>query len=348
MTAARYRLLLRAYPGHYRRRRGAEIVTTLLDMAEAGRRPGLSQLLHLVVCGLQQRFRLPAGRPLAAIAAVLAAVALGALGTAGGTWLGWQTAASVPSDTDLRTLTAATSGVNPAGVSLHRWKTEMQGPAVDTRAMGDMPYSAERVRTGLTSAGWRITSFTETTGTLVAGSATDSSTRVPMRDISFAATKDGLSLTGTSSTVIGGTEHGLDRNADQTIAVWTKETAGVLPLTIAGLVLGMLAGWLITAALAHRIRQSGPGRQAGATALAAVAVAVAAVPAVDFYRGLHQVLRYDSAAPNPYNGNGPNELLPTGLVLACLAIGLLTLVAAFLVAGRGSTESADPARGLAQ
>ncbi len=31
-----YRRLLWAYPGPYRRRHGAEIVTTLLDMAESG------------------------------------------------------------------------------------------------------------------------------------------------------------------------------------------------------------------------------------------------------------------------------------------------------------------------
>jgi hypothetical protein len=348
MTAARYRLLVRAYPGHYRRRRGAEIVTTLLDMAEAGRRPGLGQTLHLVVCGLQQRFRLPAGRPLAAIAAVLAAVALGAVGTAGGTWLGWQTAASVPSDNELRTLTTEMSGVGAAGVALHPWKTEMQGPAVGTRATGDVPYSAGRVRTGLTSAGWRITTFTEMTGAIAVGFPADQTTRIPVRDIYFAATKGDLALVGNSSTVVGGAEHGLDQQADQGMDVWVRETAGVLPLTIAGLVLGMLAGWLITAALAYRIGQSSRARRAGASALAAVAVVVAAVPAVNFYRGLHQVLRYDSGAPNPYNGNGPNELLPTGLVLACLGIGLATLVAAFLVAGRGSGESADPARGLAQ
>jgi len=36
VTAARYRRPLWAYPGHYRRRHGDEIVTTMLDQAEAG------------------------------------------------------------------------------------------------------------------------------------------------------------------------------------------------------------------------------------------------------------------------------------------------------------------------
>jgi hypothetical protein len=123
MSDTRYRRLLWAYPGHYRRRHGAELVTTLLDLTERGRL-GPGQLVHLVLCGLRQRFRLPAGRPLAAVTAVLAAVALGALGTAGGTWLGWQTAAPLPSAHELRTLTAAMTGLAPGGVPLYPWQTD--------------------------------------------------------------------------------------------------------------------------------------------------------------------------------------------------------------------------------
>jgi hypothetical protein len=349
MTAARYRRLLWAYPGHYRRRHGDEIVTTMLDLAESGHgRPGLGQKVNLVVCGLRQRFRLPTGRPLAAITAVLAAVALGALGTAGGTWLGWQTAAAIPSDHELRTLTTEMSGIGPVGVALHPWKTEMQGPAVSTRATGDdVPYSAERVRTGLTSAGWRITTFTETAGTTAVSFTADPTTQIPERDIYFAATKGDLALVGNSSILVGGVEHGFDQDADLGMDVWVRETAGVRPLTIAGLVLGMLAGWLITAALAYRIGQSSQARRAGASALAAVAVVVAAVPAVNFYRGLYLVLSYDSHAPNPYYSLSPNAMLPTGLVLGCIGIGLLALATAFVVAAPGREKVPDPARGLA-
>ena len=71
-TERHFQRLLRAYPRSYRDRRGAEILTTLLEMAEDGRRPGL----HLVLSGLRQRFKLPAGRPLAWVAALLAAAVL--------------------------------------------------------------------------------------------------------------------------------------------------------------------------------------------------------------------------------------------------------------------------------
>src|SRR5262245_26491830 len=105
----RFRRLLWAYPGDYRRRHGAEIVTTLLEMAEAGQsRLSVGPALHLVACGIRQRFRLPR-RPFPVLAAVLAAVALGALGAVSGTWLGWQTAAPVPSVGDAGALSSAAS-----------------------------------------------------------------------------------------------------------------------------------------------------------------------------------------------------------------------------------------------
>jgi hypothetical protein len=46
----RYRRLLWAYPRAYRNHRGAEMITTLMEMAEAGCRPSRGQALHLVLC----------------------------------------------------------------------------------------------------------------------------------------------------------------------------------------------------------------------------------------------------------------------------------------------------------
>jgi hypothetical protein len=87
-----------------------EMVTTLLEMAEAGRsRPGAG--LHLVLAGVRQRLRLPTRRPLAWAGALVAAVVLGAFGAAAGTWAGWQTAASVSHDGELRALNAALTGM---------------------------------------------------------------------------------------------------------------------------------------------------------------------------------------------------------------------------------------------
>ena len=323
----RYRRLLWAYPGAYRRRHGAEIVTTLLDMAESGHGgPTVAQRLHLVACGLRQRFRLPARRPLALVAAVLAAMAVGALGAAGGTWLGWRTAASVPSTHDMRALTGALAGAPPE-INVYELATAMNGPWIASTATGRVPYSADRVRTALTSAGWRITAFTETTGGTVVDITTDPWTEAPTRLIRFSATKDGLSLTGDTMTVVGPAG-----DSRQRLDVWVDETAAVRPLTIAGLLIGMLAGWPIAAALAYRAGLSGRPRRAAVTVLGMMALAAAAVPVFELYRNLYQVLSYDSGAPGPYVVNVPGE---AGLVPAGVGIGLLALTAAFLIAARG-------------
>jgi len=348
MTAApaaherRYRRLLWAYPGSYRRRHGAEIVTTLLELAESGPgRPTAAQALHLVACGIRQRFRLPAGRPLAVLTAVLAAIALGALGGAGGTWLGWQTATPVPSGDEVRALSAAIAG-DPGEIHVYPWKTATNGSVVAATTQGGAPYSAERVRTALTSAGWRITTFTETPGGVVVDFSTNPHTEAAARFIRFAATKDGLSLTGDSMTVAGGADYGIDGPIDQRLDVWADTPAALLPLAIAGLLLGVLAGWLLAAALAYRIRQLRRVHWTAVAALGAAAFTAAVFPAFDLYRNLYQVLVYDSGAPNPYIVYGPSDQLPAGLVPACIGVGLLALAAAVLITAAGARTDPDP------
>ena len=64
----RYRRLLWAYPHDYRRGRGDEILATLLDMSESGRRwPALREAVSLVVGGLVARIRANRERPLRAV-----------------------------------------------------------------------------------------------------------------------------------------------------------------------------------------------------------------------------------------------------------------------------------------
>jgi hypothetical protein len=275
-----YRRLLWAYPGAYRRRHGAEIVTTLLEMAEdRPGRPTAGQTLHLVACGLRQRFRLPTRRPLAWVVALLAAVALGAPGATAGTWLGWQTAARVPSWSETSVLTTAAAGLPWA--SVERWTTAMNGPGVNSTISGTGTYDAKRVRTALTADGWQITRFTEqdekfaveppiTKINLSGGRellTLDPGTNVPAKEAQFVATKDGLTLTGGTDTVIGGAQYGVDGRTSLSLDITADDPGTVRPLTIAGLLPGLLTGWLLTSAVAYRIRRSGqPHRRVAAAA----------------------------------------------------------------------------------
>jgi len=161
--------------------------------------------LHLIGCGIRQRFRVPR-RPHAVIAAVLAAVALGAFGATAGTWLGWQTAATVPSTARASAPTSAAAG--QFGPSVERWRTAMGGPGVNAAVSGTGAYDAERLRTACS----------RTAGTSRRSPEADRATRVnvltprqetiPTRDLMVTATRDGPSLSGALDVVVGGAKYG--------------------------------------------------------------------------------------------------------------------------------------------
>jgi hypothetical protein len=333
----RYRRLLWAYPGAYRRGHGTEIVATLLDMAEAGDgQPSTPQKLHLVFCGLRQRFRLPAGRPFAWVAAVLAAVTLGAFGAVGGTRLGWQTAAAVPSDRELRTLNVAMTGL-PGAAALYHELSALKGPNTLVRADGTGSYSAARIRAALSSAGWRITSFGERQGATIAEPENGATgVRIPTTFVHYTATKGGLKLRGDGSVITGGADRGLSGQAMYATQVWPREAVAVRPLTITGLIAGALAGWILAAAFAYQMRGNARPRRWVTTALSTTAFAAAAVPVYAHYRDVYQVMNYAHGSPYPYIVYGPHDEIP---VLTCTVIGLIAVVAA-LVAVRAHRELA--------
>lgn len=324
-----YRRLLWAYPAAYRREHGTEIVTTLLDMAEAGYgRPGRGQRLHLVACGLRQRFRIPFRRPFAVVAAVLAAVTLGALGATSGTWAGWQTAASVPSGPAMRQFVAETARYDPATVRAEPWATAMSGPVMAAVVNGRAPYSPARVRAALLADGWRITHFHEEPSGIVVDTGTDPWTDAPGTILRWRATKGGLAMSGDSLTITGGAEYGVQGTSSQRVDVWAVDNGLVRPLAVAGLVTGLVAGWLLVAGLAGRER-GGPRRRTATAGLATVGFTAAVVPVVDLGQFLYRVMTYGSGFDNPHIVYGPGEPMPEWAVLAGTVIAML----AFAVLG---------------
>ncbi|HEX5203321.1 MAG TPA: hypothetical protein VFW27_25605 [Actinoplanes sp.] len=344
-----YRRLLWAYPRAYRQRHGAEIVTTLLDLAEAGRRPGLGLRAHLVLCGLRQRFRLPARRPLAWVAALLAAVALGAFGAAAGTWLGWRTAAAIPSDGELRALNAAMTGM-PAPAAVYRERSAMKGPGVLVRADGTSDYSAARVRAALLADGWHITALEESDSATLANPpggraegtpaivAFENLVPVPTKTVRYTARKGELKLEGSGDILVGGAELGVAGQARYGTEVWPEEAAAVRPSTVAGAVVGAIAGWLLAAAAAYRLRGGERGRRRLAAVLAAAGFAALAGPVSELYRDAYQVLTYAHGSPYPYIVDGPDDGRVT---LFCTIVGLLAIVTA-VVAARPAGEWPGP------
>lgn len=319
-----YQRLLWAYPAAYRRRYGTEIIALLLEMAEDGRRPDRREQLHLVLCGFRQRFRLPWRRPLALLGAVLAAVTLGAAGAVAGTWAGWQTATDLPSEHQIRGLSEALSGTR--ATSIEPSSTAMSGPYTIAVANGHSTYSPQRIRDALVAAGWHVTSFAESDSRVVTDLTTVPWATIPMQTVSFRAAKDGLVLAGSSDTQADG-------QASQGFDIWAEPTAAVRPLSITGLVLGLLA-----AALAGR-----PGRGRTSAILAGTAIAAAFVPVVEAYRATWHVMIYQTSNPNAYvaytTGDwisaalNPAPVVPVWLVPACALVSVLA-VAATLRASR--------------
>ena len=113
-----YRWLLLAYPRRYRRSRGLEIVSTLLDAAEPGqRRPRWRDAANLVLRGLMRRFEIPRGPGYALAAAIFALFC--AFGVSAGTaWAAWQRPERVPSPSTALAVARLVTSTAPLGVEV--------------------------------------------------------------------------------------------------------------------------------------------------------------------------------------------------------------------------------------
>jgi len=330
----RYRRLLLAYPGSYRRRHGDEITTTLLELAEAGGgRPPRRQAWQLLAGGLRQRFRLPARRPLAWLGAVLAAVTLAAFGAAAGSWLASATQAGLPGDDSnlaLVTLVAGRDGERAVTRSPSPWA----GRDAFATARAGADWTAEPARQRLQALGWHTEPGTVTT---IRPLPDDSPLRdalgpvsLPTTTYRFLAERDGLTIQ-----VFGSVREG---SADVSVDVWPTATPLRWPLVIAGLLAGALAGWLVAAALAYRLRAAGPARRRAGTALFVLGLVVLAAPAEAFFSNLARMWRdhgrmganfgpeytvHSALTPGNFYTSGP-----PWLVLALTVAGASVLVAA--------------------
>lgn len=328
-----YRRLLLAYPGRYRHRHGPEIVTTLLELADPGqRRPARADAWHLIASGLRQRFRLPSGQPAAWVAAVLITLITGAFGAAAGSWAGVQTFAALP---DHAALAEQVAGTGRAHVMTHD-----SSPWTHTghyaSAEVNRNWQAEAARQRLQADGWQVgpnTPFGNTVSTV--DPATGAMTEIPADDSTFEAEKGDVVLAVSATLVPIEAQpltawHGLVHTQS-----WARATPVFLPLIVAGLVTGLLTGWLLAAAGTYRIRRS--PRPRPATITGAVAVLTLALPAVAFYGNLLRAFEHagqrgpaftvhSALSPGDYFPFGPPwqilALTITGILLAGAAVAL--------------------------
>ncbi|SNT61390.1 hypothetical protein SAMN05421812_11381 [Asanoa hainanensis] len=283
-----YRRLLLAYPRAYRRARGDEIVTTLLEAVPPGRaRPPVGDVWDLVRGGLRQRFAPPHGRGYALVALLCAAaVAYLALGAA----IRLTTASENSKDSLFLASAALLPHDAPLVGDQERMLTTFGGPteveltfATRSQSLDDL---AVLVRDRAVAEGWAVD---------------------PIDAHRFTLERDGRTLV---VTVAGGVPAEPELGASfHTRYPWP---AALLPVGIVAVLLGALAGWLAGAWTLRRFRSRTPAGQllialtgaSGLLLVGAVAVSTAA--------------ELDVSGPTLFTGT-----LPEGMGLAALALTLL-------------------------
>jgi hypothetical protein len=330
-------LLLAAYPARLRRRHGAELITTMAEVAgPAG--PTRADRWHLALDGLRERFRLPPGRLLAVLAAVLALLAGGAIGAAAGSWAGMWTYPKVPAPVPV----ASQAIGSDATLDAHPIRQErLWSSTLGRLSPGvDATEAAGRARDRLTAAGWKTTPIDVSGGT----------DGFHYRRAAFDAKKSGVRLEVTAY-------YSDDRLVE--FDSWSLRPPTYVPFVIGGLVLGLLAGWLAAAALTYRI--AGARRRRTSAVTAGAGLALLLLPTVSIYIYLIQYLPnresyglnefvHRALASGPIRSLtdspniGPIGLDSPWLNKALVIAGLVAVAAAAIIArpGRGSQEPVQP------
>lgn len=267
--------LLLAYPARLRRKYGTELLGTLAEMSGPGEGPTQADKWRLVLDGVRERFRPPTRRPFALVAAVLALLIGGALGAAAGSWLGTLGYAELPDAGVLAQRVLPKTDAAPiSGNSDTYFFASGAFPAG-----ADARQAAEQTRAKLAAEGWQ-------TGPLRTGDGSDGI----LANVHFTAETADAQLDVYAYPDAGGVP-------SLAISGWPKRPGLYVPLTIAGTLLGLAAGWLMGVALAHRIRAA---RRPRRSAILATLGLVLAVPSAAGF--VASLLRYLTATDSPRIG----------------------------------------------
>ncbi|GAA1369093.1 hypothetical protein [Catellatospora chokoriensis] len=293
-----YRRLLLCYPRSFRRERGLEVVTTLMDAAEPGRtKPTRTEAVNLILSGLAWRFRLPDGLAYR-LAAVVVALFIGLAASAVASEAVWRASPTMPTDATVeaigRSVTAlapvqgpfpsasysgcdkadtneACESLVPAGadpVLTHTWLA-YQVPGAEVNAWVD------QARDRFTADGWQL-------GQTVYSRSDQAIAEYPEQTIFWAAKGDlVVRIMGDPTEKYAGMPNVI-------IGVHQQAPPMVTVAAVAGLLLGVAVGWVFAAwALRAFQRHTTAGRLAmlvaGAPGLCIAAAAGVAALVLAYY-----------------------------------------------------------------
>jgi ABC-type glycerol-3-phosphate transport system permease component len=270
--------------------------------------PRTIDLFHLVMRGIGQRFRVPSGRPLAGAAVVLAALVAGGFSAAAVSWAAARVQDPAPS------VASVIGAVVPVDAADHDDDVTtadlVAAPGAEPAAVVD------RVGDYLRDAGWEVSPWV----------ASDS---IEARDGDLWLRAQGA----------GGSVY---------VHVTRAAAPAYLAATVAGLVIGALAGWLFAAAFAYRIVDA---RRPLAAMSAGIGLIMLAIPAAVVYLAL-AVLVWDSRGDEVRSlfwiwdsalGVFDEPLL--GLHVSATSAGLALVVTAEALTRRGPVARHEPASG---
>ncbi|WP_155372558.1 hypothetical protein [Catellatospora vulcania] len=308
----RYELLLLAYPRWYRRERGTELLTTLLDdAAEGQRRPRRADALDLIAGGLLTRLRPPRGsaaRLLTAVCALYAALAGMALAVLAGPYPGPPAAQDA--------LAAATTAFGRAPQGAPGLAVDCDLACPDVKGAHEMvvfDHSEDRTDTVVVWADPAVADLAQAQARLAAaGWSADPVVGEVSGLRSFDAVRDGLSL---SVSLPPPTES----DARAVLVVSKRPTASVVTAALAGALAGAAVGWLAVVWALQRRRRHGPALRL-ASALAGAPFALVATVTLG-YALLWAVTPVLTGAP---------------VNAVAVPLALLTLLPAVTVAAAGS------------
>lgn len=275
-----YRRLLLAYPRFYRRERGLEILTTLMDAAEPGQtRPSRAEAMYLLLIGLRYRF-VPPTR-VSGIASFLVALWVAVVFSAAGAFA--VLAVDSPRQPHLAPLGDRLIGVAPVDMpevgdfalwevgyfqkgssdlqdfTVEGWAGARPLPSGDLRAY-DVPSDLPGVLRGayqrLGADGWRLGVFTTTPNS--------------PDGVFWAQRGDALIRVG------GSYEH-----SQVTVRTFPVEPSGVTAGAIAGFLLGGLLAWQAMTWLTHRAARTSPATRRRLLILALPALIACAMNTLD-------------------------------------------------------------------
>jgi len=310
----RYRLLLLAYPKRYRRFRGREMLTTLMDTTPAGRtRPTTGDAVSILFGGL--RCRLSRGGSL--LVAIVATVMCAMLGGVCGALLGWQGAPALPDDAAAAAIARIAAPHLPSTPEDRR----------DFVFGYDIPVPpGEEVLVALLGGDDYTAGYVQFT------------TAVP---IDLRASRDRLATAGWQTdladadlTAYQGT---VFLHATPT-SVWVKRaTPPRVPiLTTAGLLLGALAGWMLSAWSGRRLARQHTGYKITAAIVFGLGTGAIGLPTLWNLAGIGYSLIWITE-PSPV-WIGFVFIFSRGLAI----VGAVLLTLALLIVALGRPSDASP------